>query len=128
VPAFEPVKAWRIVATPTALDAYVAPADSLPLRIAPDDLLLVGDVNDPPAVDDTHAIVVEDRGWSTVQLSWGEVNAKVQPITEWHLPHHGPMLAQGSVGFVASKLWITEAGVRLFCQTAYAHELEERLA
>jgi hypothetical protein len=125
VPAFEHAPAWRIVATPAALDAFAPPAGTLVLRIAPDDVLLVGDVPEAPVVDDPHAIVVPDAGWSAASFSWAVVERKVQPITEWHIPSRG--LSQGSVGFVASKVLATEDGVRIFCQTAYAHELEERL-
>lgn len=118
--------AWRVVASPAALDALVAPEGTLVLRIAPDDVLLIGGLVDAPLVDDPHAIVVPDAGWSAATFGWDDVERVVQPVTEWIIPAAG--LAQGSVAFVPVKLWITDDGVQVVCPTAYAHELEERLA
>ena len=42
MPACEPLRAARVVADPSVLDALEWPAASLPLRIAPDDVLVIG--------------------------------------------------------------------------------------
>lgn len=126
--ACEPLRAARVVADPEVLDAGEWPAASLPLRIAPDDRLVIGAAAHQLVVTDPHAIVADEPGFVGVWLSadhWAEVAAE---HVEWHLPEPGS-LAQGWVASVPAKVWIdTDGRALLICAAAYRAELEERVA
>lgn len=128
MPACEPLRAARVVADPSVLDALEWPAASLPLRIAPDDVLVIGAAAHQLHVDDPHAIVADEAGFVGVWLSaehWAEIAAE---HVEWHLPEPGS-LGQGWVASVPAKVWVdTDGRALLACAAAYQAELEERLA
>ena len=75
------------------------------------------------AVDDPHAIVVDEPGFvgGSVDLD------VVRRHTEWPLPTDRPALAQGSIAGVPAKLWLTDDGALLVTHAAYAADLEDRL-
>lgn len=121
----EPVAAWRLVAQPAALDTASWPAGSTVLRLAPDDVLLLAP--EAPSVDDTHAIVEPDAGWSVLWLTPTDFADHVAPHIEWELPAAGA-LGQGKVAGVPAKVLIRTDLVLVACQSCFAHELTERLA
>jgi hypothetical protein len=127
VPAPEPQRGWRVVARPDALDVLERAGPGAALRLAPDDLLLVGS-GAPPPVDDAHAIVVPDAGFVAWALDAEALRSLLEHHVDWELPSARPALAQGLVAAVPAKLWLAGDGTaRLICLAAYASELQERV-
>ena len=123
----EPLRGWRVVARPEALDALEQAGVGTALRLAPDDLLLVGP-GAPPPVEDDDAIVVPDAGFVSWTLDAAALDALMSAHAEWELPSRRPALAQGLVAAVPAKLWLHDDGTaQLVCLAAYAAELQERV-
>ena len=123
----EPLRGWRVVAGPEALDALEQAGLGVALRLASDDLLLLGP-GGPPPVDDADAIVVPDTGFVAWALDAPALQSLMGGHVEWDLPAHRPALAQGLIAAVPAKLWLQEDGTaRLICLAAYAPELQERV-
>lgn len=121
----EPLTAIRAVADPRALDGLAVPDATPNLRLAPDDLLIIGATR--PEIDDEDAIVEDETGLVGWWLTADELTDYVLPHVEWPLPATRPALAQGLVAGVPAKVWVTEDRALLLCAAAYAHELAERL-
>jgi len=123
VRALEPLAGLRVVAEPTALDDARWQGDEVTvLRFAPDDAFAIG--AEGVGVDDEHAIVEPDAGYSGAWVAIGDVAHHV----EWSIPHQRPALAQGSIAGVPAKLWLPDDGpALLLTATAYADELTGRL-
>ena len=120
----EPLPALRVVASPEVLDDVTVPDDHPMLRLASDDLLVIGAAS--VQVVGEH-LVVDEAGFVGWWLTPDEVMQAVVPHVDWPLPTARPALAQGLVAGVPAKLWLAEDRALLLCAAAYAHELEERL-
>ena len=119
----EPLHGVRMVADPSVLDALTWPDGVAPLRLAPDDLFALGATPaEVPA-----ALVEEETGFVGWWLTFEEVHEPLLDHVDWPLPKVLPALTQGLVAGVPAKLWLTNDRALLFCQAAYAHELQERL-
>jgi hypothetical protein len=133
VRAPEPLNGTRFVAAPSALDAETWPdGDAIPggitlLRLAPDDLLLIGRGSYKVALAGQSLIQEKETGFVGWWLTLDELNDAVVPHVDWPLPEERPALAQGLIAGVPAKLWLAEDRALLLCAAAYAHELEERL-
>lgn len=126
MPALEPLRGLRVVADPAALDAARwTGRDPLVLRFAPDEAFAIG--AEGVDIDDAHAIVVGESGFSGAWLTADELLSHVVPHVEWPLPETRPALAQGSIAGVPSKLWLEGERALLLTLAAYRHELEGRL-
>jgi hypothetical protein len=125
VRAPEPIRALRVVAAPATLDGLAWPDGAAVLRIAADDLLVIGAA--PGGMSHQAAIMEDERGFVGWWLTEQEVREEVLPHLEWPLPGGRPALAQGLVAGVPAKLWLSKDRTLLLCAAAYAHELEERL-
>ena len=123
MPALEPVEAWRVVASPEALDAARwRGRDVEVIRIAPDEAL--GIYATGVDVDDDHAIVEADAGYSAAI-----VDPEMQSLadhTDFPMPDEWDVLVQGKIAGVPVKL-LYDDPMLLVVQTAYADELRERL-
>lgn len=119
----EPLSGVRVVAAPPALDGLEWPDGVVALRLAGDDLFAVGAAKAELA----DAIVEDERGFVGWWLTLEELDGLVLEHVDWALPARWPALAQGLIGGVPAKLWLTNDRVLLFAAAAYAHELEERL-
>jgi hypothetical protein len=124
VRAPEPLPALRVVAAPEALDQLVAPDEHPMLRLAPDELVLIGAASVQVTGEN---LVVDETGFVGWWLTPEELREQVVPHVDWPLPTVRPALAQGLVAGVPAKLWLAEDRALLLCAAAYAHELEERL-
>jgi len=124
VRAPEPLAALRVVAAPEALDELVVANDYPTLRLASDDVLVIGAAS--VEVTGEH-LVVDEAGFVGWWLTPDEVRDLVVPHVDWPLPAARPALAQGLVAGVPAKLWLAEDRALLLCAAAYAHELQERL-
>ncbi|MEK6192032.1 MAG: hypothetical protein AABM41_06875 [Chloroflexota bacterium] len=122
----ESLLALRVVASPPALDGLAWPDAVTALRLAPDDLLVIGKAM--VALGDEPAIIESDVGYAGWWLTPGEFAHTVLPHVDWPLPAARPALAQGLVAGVPAKIWLTDDQALLLCAAAYAHELAERLA
>ena len=120
----EPLPALRVVAAADVLDQLVAPAEQPLLRLASDDVLLIGAAS--VEVTGEH-LVVDEAGFVGWWLTPDELREQVVPHVDWPLPTARPALAQGLVAGVPAKLWLAEDRALLLCAAAYAHELQERL-
>jgi hypothetical protein len=114
-----------VVADPATLDALVAamPARHPHLRLAPDDLLVVGDIG--IVLDDPDAIVEHETGFVAADVDL----AVVARHTEWPIPVERPAFAQGSIAGVPARLSLVRDDGRatLITAAAYADELAARL-
>jgi hypothetical protein len=126
VPALEPVAAWRVVATPEALDDARWQGEEVNvLRLAPDEALALGARG--VDVDDPEAIAQPDAGVSRAHLSASDL-AHVMAHVEWELPDldAAGRVVQGKVAGVPAKLLVGSPTL-LVVQTCYVHDLRARL-
>ena len=121
----ERLAAIRVVADPRTLDDLAWPDATAILRLAPDDVLVIGATS--PQLTAEHAIVEDETGQVGWWLTADELTDLVLPHVEWALPANRPALAQGLVAGVPAKIWLTEDRALLLCAAAYANELAERL-
>jgi hypothetical protein len=115
----------RVVAEPAALDAARWGDGVTVLRLAPDDAFAIDATAADVAVDDEHAIIEAEAGFSG---AWVELDA-VRRHVEWAFRDERPALAQGFVATVPARVWLPDEGDRvlLVTATAYADELAGRL-
>ena len=128
MPALEPVVAWRVVASPAAVDEARWQGGSVDvIRIAPDEAL--GLSATAVEVADPDAIVEPDAGFSRATLTARELGHVIGHI-EWEVPDAGAaaerILVQGKVAGVPAKLLIGDPTV-LVVQTCYVDDLRSRL-
>jgi acetyl-CoA acetyltransferase len=127
VRAPERLNATRVVAAPHALDDFPVLDGAAALRLAPDDLLIIGPGSYKAAWLGESSIQEKESGFVGWWLTPDELRDHVLPHVDWPLPIARPALAQGLVAGVPAKLWLTDDRALLLCAAAYAHELEERL-
>lgn len=120
----EPLPGTRIAARPAALDALALPPELPALRLAPDDLLVLGEVDLDP--DDPDAIVVPDAGWAGAWLAPPAAAELLARHAEWPPPAAG--LAQGALAGVPVKVLVTPARTLVLVALPFAAELAERVA
>lgn len=129
-----PLAAARVVATPAALDLARWPASTFPLRLAPDETLVVTvpgrhDVIDVPtsAVKDPHATIVRDTAWMGVWMPTVDAITVLQAHADWEPPTVRPSLAQGLVAGLAVKVWMGRDMSLLVVPAALQSEFEARV-
>jgi hypothetical protein len=120
----EPLRCTRVAATPAAIDALPVPAGVTALRLAPDDLLLLGDVAVVVA-GDRDAIVCADDGWAVQRLTPAEADRLVATHGDWLVPATGT--AQGSLAGIPVKLQAAGEAVALVVPRPYLADALERL-
>jgi hypothetical protein len=111
------------VAAGAVLDAVAVPEGHGALRLAADELFVLGKFK---LIDDEPLIEEEEHGFVGWWLTPGEL-AEVADHVEWTIPSTRPVLAQGLIAGVPARLWLTDDRALLLCAAAYAHELVERL-
>ena len=119
----------RITATPSAIDAVTWPAASIPVRIAPDDIFVIGASIDHGAAivaADPHAIVEDETMFRGAWLDAAQLDALTHRL-EWPLPDHRPSLAQGmAVGLAIKVVLLAERTLLIVSGSAF-HEVPDRL-
>jgi hypothetical protein len=125
VPEPEVLQGRRVVALPAALDSTVWPADSIVLRVAPDEVLVVGDGD--LVVDDRHALVEEDASFAAIELALIEAGDVLARLCDWEWPIPEEVLSQGLMAGIPVKVWTGGDRVMLIVPSSYLHEVEERL-
>jgi hypothetical protein len=122
----ERLNATRIVATPSAIDKAEWPQEALVFRLAPDEVLVTASV--PAGVmDDAHAILERETGFSAVWVDHTEAMDFLERECDWELPGERPAFAQGMVAGLPLKLWFEQDRVLLLVASPYAADLAERL-
>lgn len=124
MPVPEPLTGTRVVADPSALDAITLPAGARAVRIAPDDLFVVG--VEPVTVGDPHAIVEPETMFCGVWIATADADEWVATNADWHLPH-GDGLSQGMVAALPVKILVEGDRALVMVPVSFADELEERL-
>lgn len=119
----ERMSATRIVAKPVTLDALKIPIDVIALRLAQDELLLLGEGIEALGVSSAE-IVEPESGFAGVWLSTGEANELFARHCEWVLPRERPAFAQGMIGGIAAKVWLEAERVLILVPAPFAHEFE----
>ncbi len=125
-PHCHPLAGVRVVASPSAL-ALLEAAHPNALRFAPDDLFIAGLRPDQVTVDDEHAIVEAEAGFSAMCFTPAQFELTVAPHIEWPVPTARPVFTQGMVAAVPCKLNFTVEGVTVITQTVQVRDLEDRL-
>lgn len=124
--AVERLNATRIVATPAAIDRAVWPQGALVFRLALDEVLVTAPVA-AGVVEDAHAIVECETGFSAVWVDNAEAMDFLERECDWELPRERPAFAQGMVAGLPLKLWFEQDRVLLLVASPYATDLAERL-
>ncbi len=119
----QPVLIHRVVASPTAIDRATWPAQSLVVRTAPDEVMIVGD--EQPAPPEDHAIVFADTSWSAAEVS-PEVGGSIMRChADWPPPTIGH--AQGAVASIGVKLTVEPGRWLFLVPSAYARDFAKRV-
>ena len=126
MPALERFPATRIVAHPRAIDASVWPEGSLVFRLAPDEVLITPAIA-ATAVDDPHAIVELETGFSAVWIDHVTAIDLLERECDWELPRDRPAFAQGIVAGLPVKVWFERERVLFIVAAPFAADLAERL-
>ena len=124
--ALDSFTATRIVALPRAIDAAVWPTSALVLRLAPDEVLVTIALN-ATAIDDPHAIVELETGFSAVWLDHATAINVLERECDWELPQERPAFAQGVVAGLPVKVWFERERVLFIVASPFAADLTERL-
>lgn len=127
MPALETFTATRIVATPTALNNAAWPENSLPLRTAPDEVLLLNSSTPISLPTDPHAIIEPEGSFMGLWLPTKEAFEFLEQTCAWELPTARPAFAQGAVANVPVKLWLEHERILFIVQAPFAADFLERL-
>lgn len=125
-PVVETLRGRRVVALPEAIDAASWPGGAKVLRLAPDDVLVVGP--GPIGINDPHAIVELDGGFCYLRTTEEHATSLIARAAFWQLPEERPCFAQGMVAGLPLKIWLTDGEAWLITPTPFAAELEGRFS
>lgn len=126
----ERLEGMRIVARPAALDALGADEQSIFMRLAADELLIIGEPLEKAElvlINDPHAIVLRETGFAGVWQPAGAALEFLACACEWEVPKTRPAFAQGMVAGLPVKLWLESDRVLFVTAAPYAADLEERM-
>jgi hypothetical protein len=121
------VDALRVLAHADALDALPAPPDAIALRLADDDLLLIGPPADTPRPDDPDAVVVRDTGFAALRLDAAAAARVLERHADWPLPDARPALVLGPVAGIPCRVLLRADDALLVVHAGLAADLERRL-
>lgn len=125
VPEPEILEALRVVAEPDALDRSHWPGDSVVMRLAPDEVLVVG--AESASIADPHAVIVREHGFCSVELPREVFDEWFSRESSWPLPAGEPAFAQGEVAGLPVKIHLDGDRVLIVTRSSLRHELEARL-
>ena len=126
MPVLDRWNGTRIVALPRALDAADWPQGALALRLAADEVLVTAAV-DAAVVDDPHAIVERETGFSFLWLEHAAAIDFLERECDWELPDGRPAFAEGLVAGLPLKIWFERNRVLFVVASPFAADLTERL-
>ena len=124
--------ATRITSTTAALEslAETLGADTVVMRIAPDEYLFIPELAQPEAIleFDPYAIILQDSSWFGGELAADESADLLEIHCEWEPPTERPVFAQGAVAEIPLKMWFTTEKTLFVLHAPYAHDFEERVS
>ncbi|MFZ4629827.1 MAG: hypothetical protein ACOYNR_15990 [Blastocatellia bacterium] len=126
----ERLEGTRIVARPAALDALGTAQGCIWMRLAADELLIIGEPLEKAErvlINDPHAIVLRETGFAGIWQPAEAALAFLACACEWELPKTRPAFAQGMVAGLPVKLWLESDRVLFVTAAPYAADLEERM-
>ena len=124
--ALERFTATRIVALPQAIDEAVWPLGTLVFRLAADEVLIAPALN-AMTMDDPHAIVELETGFSAVWIDHVTAIDVLERECDWELPQERPAFCQGLVAGLPVKAWFERERVLFIVASPFAVDLMERL-
>lgn len=126
----------RCFAEPALLDALDAPPEATALRVAADELLLVGELDaaaglvtaaEQALVQDADALVVDaSDAWESVALVGASAEEAFRRISSVPLPTARPAVAQGAVGGFGAKVLAQPDRIIVLVSSTAADCLYER--
>ena len=120
MPVPERLTAVRVAAAPAALDQAAWREGTLVLRLAADEVLVVGD--DPGSIGDLYAVIEADGGWAAIELDRDQAAGLFSAHCEWEPPVEG--LGQGLLAGIPAKVWVEPERVLVVVPVSMAHELD----
>lgn len=124
MPVPESLRALRVVADPAALDSADWPPECDVLRLAADEILVLG--TEAIDIDDPEAIVFEDHGFCAVRMPLNRIQDWLAREAEWTLPTDGQLI-QGMAAGLPVKIWCRGDEATLITRASLRHDLEARL-
>lgn len=125
VPGPEILPAQRAVAEPGALDSATWPSTVVVMRLAPDEVLVVG--GSVPPLDDPHALIEPEEGFVGVDSGRADIREWMSREAEWEIPASGRCFAQGVVAGLPVKIWADGDRAVVVTRASLRHDLAERL-
>lgn len=118
----ERVRVKRCLAGPATLDALADGVGLQGCRVAPDELLLIGDVSE---FDPAEGLVVDETGaWAAWTLAGSD---SVEALGRLSALPPDPGFLQGVVADVSAKVIVAEEEIQLLVPASLAHHVEERM-
>lgn len=124
------------LAEAAALDALERPRGALPIRVAPDELLLVGHPGSAPAFEQAAAPLVEldddavvmdvTDGWTVWSLAGSQAREAFERLSMLELPTAG--VVQGDVARLPVKVVADGDRLHLFVPSSWGAYLHDRIA
>jgi sarcosine oxidase gamma subunit len=124
-------------AEPAALDSLVVPSRSVPLRVAPDEMLFVAHAEEAPAVVrqvsdrlgvlDPEGLAIDlSDGWFALTLEGEGAREVFAHVSELHLPAGG--FIQGKVGGLPAKLLVEADRIQVMVASMWSDHVVGRLS
>jgi len=123
VPEPEILPAQRVVALPGALDSATWPSTAVVMRLAPDEVLVVG--GSVPPLDDPDALIEPEDGFVGVDSRRDDIREWMSREAEWEIPASGQCFAQGMVAGLPVKIWADGGRALVLTRASLRHTLAE---
>ena len=116
-----------VLASEAACDRVVAPSGATLCRVAPRELLLIGDLAAADVRVDEPTAIVEDvtDGWTAFELSGEDIAEVFARLSELPLPEAG--FAQGAVAGIGAKLLVEPERLTILVPASVGAFMEERI-
>lgn len=116
-----------VLASAATCDGVAAPAGATLCRVAPRELLVIGDVEARDVRVDEPGAIVEDvsDGWAAFELAGDDAAEAIARLSELELPDHG--FVQGEVARVGAKILASPGRLTILVPAMLGAFLEERI-
>ena len=116
-----------VLAAAATCDSVPAPAGATRCRVAPRELLVIGDVDAAGIRVDEPGAIVEDvtDGWAAFELAGDDAAEAIARLSELELPDHG--FVQGEVARVGAKILAAPGRLTILVPAMLGAFLEERI-
>jgi hypothetical protein len=116
-----------VLASAEACDGVAAPAGATLCRVAPREVLLVGEIDVSDVRVDEPGAIAEDvtDGWAAFELAGDDVGDAFSRLSELELPEEG--FAQGEVARIGAKLLIEPGRLTILVPAMLGAFIEERI-